>query len=45
MKGLSIMEKRLVLEMRGISKNYGAIEALKEADLVCHAHSIHAIVG
>ena len=39
------MDKKLVLEMRGISKHYGAIEALKKADLECHAHSIHAIVG
>jgi len=40
-----MMKKSLVLEMRKVSKNYGAIEALKNVDLECYPHSIHAIVG
>ena len=40
-----MLKKNLVLELRKISKNYGAIEALKSVDLECYTHSIHAIVG
>ncbi len=35
----------LVLEARNVSKNYGAVEALKNVTFGCSSHSIHAIVG
>jgi ribose transport system ATP-binding protein len=35
----------LVLEARNVSKNYGAVEALKNVTFSSSSHSIHAIVG
>ena len=37
--------KEPVIKMNGISKRYGAVEALKDVDLECSTGSIHAIVG
>lgn len=34
-----------VLELRGVSKSFGAVVALRDADLTLHAGSIHAVVG
>lgn len=35
----------LVLEIKKVSKHFGGVEALKNVDLECFTHSIHAIVG
>ncbi|MDB5560968.1 MAG: transporter, partial [Hyphomicrobiales bacterium] len=35
----------LVLSMRGISKNFGAVSALTEIDLDVHAGEVVALVG
>jgi rhamnose transport system ATP-binding protein len=34
-----------VLELRGVTKSFGAVAALRGADLAVHAGSIHALVG
>ena len=34
-----------VLELKGVSKSFGAVVALRNADLALHAGSIHALVG
>ncbi len=34
-----------VLELRGVSKSFGPVIALRNADLALHAGSIHAVVG
>ena len=34
-----------VLELKGVSKSFGAVVALRNADLTLHAGSIHAVVG
>ena len=34
-----------LLEMRGVSKRYGGVRALQEADLVIEAGRIHAVLG
>ncbi len=34
-----------VLELKGVSKSFGAVVALRNADLALRAHSIHAVVG
>ncbi len=34
-----------VLELKGVSKSFGAVVALRDADLTLHAGSIHAVVG
>nr|WP_300144658.1 sugar ABC transporter ATP-binding protein [Propionicimonas sp.] len=34
-----------VLELKGVSKSFGAVVALRNADLTLRAHSIHAVVG
>ena len=34
-----------VLELKGVSKAFGAVIALRSADLALHAGSIHAVVG
>ena len=34
-----------ILELRGVSKHYGAVAALTQGDLVCRPGSIHAIIG
>jgi ribose transport system ATP-binding protein len=44
-KELEVEGKSLVLETKSISKHFGAVEALKDVDLKCYTHSIHAIVG
>jgi ribose transport system ATP-binding protein len=38
-------QQRTILELRGLSKNYGPIQALKPADLAFNYDEIHAIVG
>ena len=38
-------DQSLVLEARNVSKNYGAVEALKNVTFASSSHSIHAIVG
>ncbi len=35
----------VILEIKRVSKHFGGVEALKDVDLVCKSHSIHAIVG
>ncbi len=39
------MDRQCVLEARNVSKNYGAVEALKNVTFASSSHSIHAIVG
>ena len=34
-----------ILRMEGVSKRYGGVRALANADLVVHAGRIHAILG
>src|SRR3569833_2801328 len=34
-----------ILELRGLAKNYGPVQALKPADLAFNFDEIHAIVG
>jgi len=38
-------EETPLLQMEGISKRYGGVRALEDADLVVHAGRIHAILG
>ena len=38
-------QSRPVLELHGVSKSFGAVVALRTADLALHAGSIHAVVG
>src|SRR4051812_21486710 len=38
-------QQSTILELRGLSKNYGPIQALKPADLAFNYDEIHAIVG
>ncbi|MBX3584652.1 MAG: sugar ABC transporter ATP-binding protein [Rhizobiaceae bacterium] len=38
-------ETRPLLHMQGISKRYGGVRALEDAELVVHAGRIHAILG
>jgi ABC-type sugar transport system ATPase subunit len=35
----------VVLSVRGVSKAYGAVQALREVSVDCHAGEIHALVG
>jgi ribose transport system ATP-binding protein len=35
----------LVLELRGVSRQFGAVRALSDVDFDCHAGEVHAIVG
>ncbi|MGH3065241.1 MAG: sugar ABC transporter ATP-binding protein [Gaiellaceae bacterium] len=35
----------VVLELRGVSKAYGAVQALREVSVDCRAGEIHAVVG
>ncbi|WP_152548643.1 sugar ABC transporter ATP-binding protein [Kozakia baliensis] len=34
-----------LLELKGVTKHYGAVTALSEGNLVCRSHTIHAIMG
>src|SRR4030088_307757 len=34
-----------LLEMRGISKHFAGVQALREGDFVCEAGEVHALVG
>ena len=36
---------RSVLSLRGVSKAYGAVQALRGVSVDCHAGEIHALVG
>src|SRR5712691_3171079 len=36
---------RLVLSLRGVSKAFGAVQALRDVSVDCRAGEIHAIVG
>ena len=36
---------RVVLSLQGVSKQYGAVQALKDVSLECRAGEIHAVVG
>jgi ribose transport system ATP-binding protein len=38
-------EQQLVLELQGLSKQYGTVQALSEVSLDCRAGEIHAVVG
>ena len=35
----------LVLSLRGVSKSYGAVQALREVSFECRAGEVHALVG
>jgi ABC-type sugar transport system ATPase subunit len=35
----------VVLSVRGVSKSFGAVQALREVSVDCHAGEIHALVG
>src|SRR3989475_7906380 len=35
----------VVLSVRGVSKAFGAVQALREVSVDCHAGEIHALVG
>jgi ribose transport system ATP-binding protein len=35
----------VVLSMRGVSKAFGAVQALREVSVDCHAGEVHALVG
>src|SRR5437588_4759862 len=36
---------RSVLSLRGVSKAFGAVQALREVTVDCHAGEVHALVG
>src|SRR3990172_7710258 len=38
-------EGPLVLELQGLSKQYGTVQALSDVSLDCRAGEIHAVVG
>src|SRR4249920_1581998 len=38
-------ENPLVLSLRGVSKAYGAVQALRDVSVDCRAGEIHALVG
>ena len=38
-------EGEIVLSLQGISKQYGAVQALRDVNLECRAGEIHAVVG
>jgi ribose transport system ATP-binding protein len=38
-------ERSLVLSLRGVSKTFGAVQALREVSVDCRAGEIHALVG
>jgi ABC-type sugar transport system ATPase subunit len=37
--------KALVVEMRGIKKHFGAVQALKGVDLALHRHEVLGLLG
>ena len=39
------MKKQAVLELKGISKNFGAVQALYNVDFTCNAGEVMALVG
>jgi ribose transport system ATP-binding protein len=39
------MTQELVLEMRGVSRQFGAVRALTNVDFECRAGEVHALVG
>jgi ribose transport system ATP-binding protein len=43
--GESATESRVVLELRGISRQFGAVRALTDVSLDCRAGEVHAVVG
>src|SRR5690348_3691562 len=38
-------ESPVVLSLRGVSKTYGAVQALRDVSVDCRAGEIHAVVG
>ena len=38
-------KQELVLELQGLSKQYGTVQALSDVSLDCRAGEIHAVVG
>lgn len=42
---MEVSQAAPVLELRGVSKSFGAVVALRNADLALRAGSIHAVVG
>ena len=39
------MERELVLELSGVSRQFGAVRALSSVDFDCRAGEVHALVG
>ncbi|MEM8861191.1 MAG: ATP-binding cassette domain-containing protein [Chloroflexota bacterium] len=39
------MEKNAVLELKGVSKSFGAVQALYKVDFICNAGEVLALVG
>lgn len=39
------MEHRYILEMRGISKSFGGVQALRDVSFACRRGTVHALVG
>lgn len=44
-KGKPMEKSQVILEMRGISKSFPGVQALKEVDFVLHRGEIHGLVG
>lgn len=44
-KSVKKADQKIVLKLRGISKNYGGVKALQNVDFACKKGSIHAILG
>jgi ribose transport system ATP-binding protein len=40
-----VAESSLVLSLQGISKRFGAVQALRDVSMDCHEGEIHAVVG
>ncbi|HEX6330270.1 MAG TPA: sugar ABC transporter ATP-binding protein [Actinomycetota bacterium] len=43
--GESATERRVVLELQGVSRQFGAVRALTDVSVDCRAGEVHAIVG
>lgn len=39
------MNKKAILEVKGVTKKFGGVIALNNVDLICESRSIHAILG
>jgi len=43
--GLLMIDSKVIFEMRGINKRFGATHALRDVQLVVRSHEIHAVMG